>query len=857
MATITGNEYDHIDINDGTNVTRHALKDTVARADLQDLKSANKYEDAMSTVITNKSLTYQFTQSDWVQGGLGSNGVETVNSKRIRTGYIPVWAVSSLTVTCPDGYRFRVHRFDGEKGLMSPSYNDWATSYTVNSVNSLKYIRIVLRHEPDTTDIATSEYTNCTLTFKTAISNFADSTNDFIDDSNARFLLTNPMTNSANKIADNTDFNTITDNGSYYVSDNANTLTNIPVFNNAKLNGLLYVLQMPSSRRAQIYIAANGKKIAWRVRNDATTWGAWAYVVYSEITDALKTTQDTILNASGTLNTLTSATWVQGGLGTNGAETTGQARIRTNYLSTNNCYGIKLAANDGYQFRVHLYGNNTSWQSHIRYVDWVSEYNLIIPDGACFKVVLRKTNAAANDATKAIATTDATNITIEYYDKKLYSLLPQLTEPAEGNGLIKQTPPTGGIANAIAMSNHIKNIKWTPVAPMPAIHNYDWNSATDPKIITLPAGVEQTGIPYSSTRDVRKYVGSDVSIYTFMSALQNPNSVLYKRVIAVGTLGATYYGCVCDQYASYMMGFVNLPYIKSREMIKQCTEIGVSAIQPGDLLICTVDFDESDIRKGHTVVITGVYKDAYGRIKEVEISEVVNTFPKVTRRKWNDFVAYVNGGASGQGIVPYIVCRYNKVNDILYTPCEFVKGYPDDGIENVVFPDIMPEYGDKATVEAGTDVAINVINAKSYTSIKVYKNDALIDTKAVANFTMSNIAHGTYRFDITDGTNTSSSYLIAGDVHGEYNTETHVVTFSSANCTPYLAESYASSGSQIGMQHKQHFFTAEEIASGSADVSEIIGGEHQCVRVMFINEYGSVKWDSTPLSDQWTSWSAT
>ena len=40
MATITGNEYDHIDINDGTNVTRHALKDTVARADLQDLKSA-------------------------------------------------------------------------------------------------------------------------------------------------------------------------------------------------------------------------------------------------------------------------------------------------------------------------------------------------------------------------------------------------------------------------------------------------------------------------------------------------------------------------------------------------------------------------------------------------------------------------------------------------------------------------------------------------------------------------------------------------------------------------------------------------------------------------------------------------
>ena len=51
MATITGAEYDHIDINDGTNITRHALKDTTARTDISDLKSA--FERDSSIISSN------------------------------------------------------------------------------------------------------------------------------------------------------------------------------------------------------------------------------------------------------------------------------------------------------------------------------------------------------------------------------------------------------------------------------------------------------------------------------------------------------------------------------------------------------------------------------------------------------------------------------------------------------------------------------------------------------------------------------------------------------------------------------------------------------------------------------------
>ena len=85
MATITGNEYDHIDINDGTNVTRHALKDTVARTDLQDLKSAIDDIDNGLFLALNASNASSYIESVYMNYNTTFDRIAYSNSSNYST----------------------------------------------------------------------------------------------------------------------------------------------------------------------------------------------------------------------------------------------------------------------------------------------------------------------------------------------------------------------------------------------------------------------------------------------------------------------------------------------------------------------------------------------------------------------------------------------------------------------------------------------------------------------------------------------------------------------------------------------------------------------------------------------------
>jgi hypothetical protein len=156
------------------------------------------------------------------------------------------------------------------------------------------------------------------------------------------------------------------------------------------------------------------------------------------------------------------------------------------------------------------------------------------------------------------------------------------------------------------MANHMANIEWTPVAPIPV-------STGANTYKTVPAGQTQKGIPYSSVRSVCKYVGTNVSLYTFMTALQNPRSVLYTRKIKAGTLGATYYGTVCSDFPAYSFGMKGR-HIGTGVLQSFCTEISQYEIQKGDLLyaiegikvITSEDVEEvlSGYKVGDTVTLT-------------------------------------------------------------------------------------------------------------------------------------------------------------------------------------------------------------------------------------------------------------
>lgn len=408
------------------------------------------------------------------------------------------------------------------------------------------------------------------------------------------------------------------------------------------------------------------------------------------------------------------------------------------------------------------------------------------------------------------------------------------------NSYLNSRPSSYGIANIKARLKQFADVKWTTVAPMPYIKN----GRRD----VIPTGTEVTGLPYSSTRSVDKYIGNNLSLYTFMSAVNNPRSVLYKRIITTGTLGATYYGVVCDSYVSYACG-VKGAYKNINNLHPLCEKISPYAVEPGCILMYGDDYEIQS--SAHALVINDVYKDEFGRIDTLDTTEAAPSF--VHHNGFMEFETFINSTCK-----TYDVYKFKEADGVGYEASPFVKGYPTEKLEDVVFPDIMPEYGDKACVEAGTNVVINVVNPKAYNLIQVYKDNELIDQRnSMADFTISNIAYGTYRFVITDGTNTSESYLIAADVHGSYDPNTHVVTFSSANATPINVESYCTEDSRPGyggVQNRLHDLTAAEIASGEFDATNLISTHFPCIKVFFMTEYGTAVWYSTPLDDQWEYW---
>lgn len=403
-----------------------------------------------------------------------------------------------------------------------------------------------------------------------------------------------------------------------------------------------------------------------------------------------------------------------------------------------------------------------------------------------------------------------------------------------------------GVLNSIASANQFANIEYTPIRRLPYCPGIGKKSF-------IPAGTPCKGIPYSSTGVVSKFVGQTVSFYTFLTAIKNPRSVLYTRRIAFRPTGSTYYAGTCFNITGYAfgshMGYFDNTY-SHIDIDKDYEFVSPYDMQDGDLLWSG----------SHVAMVVRVFRDDHGRILNYMAVQSHPPFPGSNTHK---FVVDDNGYLSYQNYHDVEVCRPNKRRDRrtgridygTYEIVPWVKGYDDEILEELIYPDIMPEYGDKACVEAGTDVIVNIIDGTGYSYIEIYKDDVLVETKnTIEDFTMSNISYGKYRFKMIGGSKTSESSLIAADVQGSYNNNTKIVTFSSANATPVYAAAYADSTSYAqkhGVMHYVKRFTVNESNNGSANVSDIVNNRFPHVIVGFLTEYGVATWLSRPFDDAW------
>lgn len=377
-------------------------------------------------------------------------------------------------------------------------------------------------------------------------------------------------------------------------------------------------------------------------------------------------------------------------------------------------------------------------------------------------------------------------------------------------------PENIGVLNAILNMKQMAEIKYTPLAVIPQ------------QTGDYPAGVERTGLPYSSTRPEALFVPGNVSFHTFMTAVQNPNSYLYT--VDLGELGNqngdTYYGAVCSTACGYALGILpnySTPQwasVPGMEVIENQSAYG--------LKLC-----DTIVGNGHVVMITDITRSKRGKIGHITISEAAGAKVQSTNYTPEELEAKYPPET-------YKYCRYTKLYAVKHEQNEYV-AVEDETPQTVTYNTaIIPRKGDKANWLTSQDVVIDVLEIGSYTRVEIYKDDVLLETKPIASvITLSGLQAGSYKARLTDGTNVSDwCYWISVDATSSatpLGSDGKVeVTFSATNAIPLWVQWAGSTG---GTAHITEL-TDEEKLAGTAVCAHTPNTYK--VRVAFQTEYGIV-----------------
>ena len=182
---------------------------------------------------------------------------------------------------------------------------------------------------------------------------------------------------------------------------------------------------------------------------------------------------------------------------------------------------------------------------------------------------------------------------------------------------LPQTPQEKAV---IARSRQLTDFRWTPLRDVPTYLSKTGNTV-------LPAGEELTGFPYSSVEGIDKFLTENVSIETFLSAIQNPYSKLYQA--GQGAFNSCCYGIVCNGLARYALGIQRrvstlcFPTIPGMRRIAKKREFSVNDIQLCDLLYVV-----HENRSNHVALITDILKNDRDEVVGIEVSEAVRPLCK-------------------------------------------------------------------------------------------------------------------------------------------------------------------------------------------------------------------------------------
>ncbi|MBE6605880.1 MAG: copper amine oxidase N-terminal domain-containing protein [Ruminococcaceae bacterium] len=387
--------------------------------------------------------------------------------------------------------------------------------------------------------------------------------------------------------------------------------------------------------------------------------------------------------------------------------------------------------------------------------------------------------------------------------------------------LIPDAPDSEGKKAVIARARQLTEFTFTPLKDMPAMSGSER--------ITFEAGKEYKGIPYTNCESNDKYVGENVSLETFISALANPDSVLYTKDLYGQYNGSTYYGVVCNCVARYSLD------IKSRYSTEKFLSTpGMKVIgrkgkyTADDIELCDV-LHAYGSGTNHVALITGLLRNEAGEVVRIEVSEGVK--PSCKRRTFDVESFFKGFGAK------YTLLRYDYVDTVPAHNTEFDNLVFD---ENYKTPEVAVDYGNKSNyLEGQTTVISSFVEGQN--SVQIIKDDIVIEeveVNGVSKFERT-LSKGYYKVKLAGSDEYTEFCVCKPEI--SYTLDGNVITIT------------ASSGDEKSKIHHLDFrapgddiwmplasiqeLSDEEIASGIIErkVNKNFSGNF---KVSFENEYG-------------------
>lgn len=381
-----------------------------------------------------------------------------------------------------------------------------------------------------------------------------------------------------------------------------------------------------------------------------------------------------------------------------------------------------------------------------------------------------------------------------------------------------------GKLNAIKKAYQMTEFTFTPVAAI-------WNN-----IDFYYPNVEYKGLIYSSVKEIGTYVGTNVSFYTFASAVRNRRSKIYTERIDEppyhGVNCRAYYGTVCSSLVSYALGvsYGSYDFVNSDLMEDIHYQI------PEDVEVSDVLW-----KKDHVAIITDISYSGDGKVEMVEISESIQE--GCVRRQYsrsefdNKMHRYFKK-----------VIRYKYIEDnIEYVPCpEIVPVAGEEPVPIQFVDELCVDKGDRSDYLIGEDVVINIFSA--YDSIVIFKDDSIfcsfLPEEEANDITLTDLPYGYYCAKHWFENNVVETSWSVIDYQVSFNKQDQIVTFKSDNSLPILVRFCTISGARGHTANElfYHSLTDDDRKAGSVFVpsDKILDDAHSYVQVKFKTEYGNV-----------------